>query len=191
MKYGYARVSTTGQSITEQVNVLEEQGCDQVYQEKVSGTTKHRPQFLELLEVLVAGDTLMVTKLDRFARSTVDALETIEDLFNRGIKVHVLNLGLIENTSTGRLIFTVFSAFADFERDLIVERTQEGKAHAKATNPDYKEGRPKRKLTPKYLHAIDVLKEHSYKETEKKTGISISTLQRIKRQYVAETGDLF
>lgn len=144
-----------------------------------------------MLEVIEQGDTLVVTKLDRFARSTIDALNTIQDLFERGITVNVLNLGKIENTASGRLIFTVFSAFAEFERDLIVERTQEGKEYAKKNNPNYHEGRPKRQLTPNYLHAIEVLKSNTYKETERKTGISKSTLQRIKKQYIQESGDLF
>lgn len=191
MKYGYARVSTQGQSIKEQIEVLKGEGCEVIYNEKITGTNKRRPEFLKLLKTIEEGDTLVVTKMDRFARSTMDALETIEELFNRGVKVHVLNIGLIENTPSGRLIFTVFSAFADFERDLIVERTQEGKAYAKATNPNFREGRPKRKLTPKYLHAIDVLKENSYNQTAEKTGLSVSTLQRIKKQYIDETGDEF
>lgn len=186
MIYGYARVSTRGQSLREQIAILEKEGCERIYQEKITGTNKKRPQFIELLDILESGDTLIVTKLDRFARSTMDALETIKELFEREIRVHVLNIGMIENTPTGKLIFTVFSAFADFERDLIVERTQEGKAYAKATNPSYKEGRPKRILDDKYLHAIELLENHTYNEVSKKTGISKSTLTRIKRQYKEE-----
>lgn len=132
MKYGYARVSTTGQTLEGQIKTLKEEKCDQIFAEKYTGTKKERPEFQKLLEIVDAGDTLVVTKLDRFARSTKDALETIEGLFNRQVRVHVLNLGIIEDSPTGRLIFTVMSAFADFERDLIVERTQEGKRIAKS-----------------------------------------------------------
>ena len=189
--YGYARVSTAGQDLPTQIEMLEKNGAEKIFQEKYTGTSNKRPQFKKLLEVIEQGDTLVVTKLDRFARSTIDALNTIQDLFERGIIVNVLNLGKIENTASGRLIFTVFSAFAEFERDLIVERTQEGKEYAKKNNPNYREGRPKRQLTPKYMHAIEVLKNNTYKETERKTGISKSTLQRIKKQYIQESGDLF
>ena len=187
MIYGYARVSTAGQTLDAQIETLKDHGVDEanIFQEKVTGTNTKRPQFQELLSILKKDDTLVVTKLDRFARSTKDALETIEHLFNAGITVKILNLGTIENTPTGRLIFTVFSAFADFERDLIVERTQEGKAQAKL-NPNYKEGRPKRKLTKRYLHALEVLEKNTYKETAKLTGISTATLSRIKKQYEDE-----
>lgn len=187
MIYGYARVSTSGQSLDAQIELLKENGVkeENIFQEKITGTNKERPEFKKLLSILEKDDTLVITKLDRFARSTKDALETIEQLFNDGITVKILNLGTIENTPTGRLIFTVFSAFADFERDLIVERTQEGKAQAKK-DPNFKEGRPKRKLTKRYLHALEVLENNTYKETAEITGISTATLSRIKKQYEDE-----
>lgn len=131
------------------------------------------------------GDTLVVTKLDRFARSTQDALEIIKDLFDRNIKVHVLNMGVIENTPSGRLIFTIFSAFAEFERDMIVERTQEGKMLAKQ-NPDFREGRPKKFTKQQINHALTLLENHSYKQVEDMTGISVSTLVRAKKKKAAE-----
>lgn len=83
----------------------------------------------------------MVTKLDRFARTALSGTELIKDLLQNGVKVHVLKMGLVEDTPTGRLILNIMSSFAEFERDMIVERTQEGKAIAKQ-NPDFKEGRP-------------------------------------------------
>ncbi len=121
---------------------MEDERCDRIYFEKITGTKSNRPEFQKLLQEIQTGDTLVITKLDRFARSTQDALNTIKFLFEKGVKINVLNLGIIENTSTGRLIFTIFSAFADFERDLIVERTQEGKEIAKQ-RPGFREGRPK------------------------------------------------
>jgi DNA invertase Pin-like site-specific DNA recombinase len=130
--------------------------------------------------MLAEGDTLTVTKLDRFARSTTDALSIVKDLFDRGVKVHVLNMGIIENTPTGRLIFTIFSAFAEFERDLIVTRTQEGKEIAKQRD-DFREGRPKKFSKKQIQHALKLLEDHSYKQVEEITGISKSTLIRAKR----------
>lgn len=134
-----------------------------------------------LLSKLQTGDTLVVTKLDRFARSTVDAIQTVRSLFDRGIKVHILNMGLIEDTPTGRLVFNVMSAFAEFERDMIIERTQEGKAIAKQRE-DFREGRPKKYSKKQIKHALQLLGEHSYKQFEEMTGISKSTLIRAVRE---------
>ena len=135
------------------------------------------------MQTIQTGDTLVVTKLNRFARSTQDELNTIKYLFEKGVRINVLNLGVIENTSTGRLIFTIFSAFADFERDLIVERTQEGKEIAKQ-RPGFKEGRPKKFSKQQIELAMTLLDNHSHKEVEKMTGISISTLTRNKRRWI-------
>lgn len=142
MKYGYARVSTTDQKLANQIELLKLAGAEKVFQEKFTGTTTERPEFQKLLQQLNPDDTLIVTKLDRFARNTREALDIIQDLFNREIKVNILNMGLIDNTPTGQLIFTIFSAFAQFERDMIVTRTQEGKAYAKRNDPHFREGRP-------------------------------------------------
>jgi DNA invertase Pin-like site-specific DNA recombinase len=181
MKYGYARVSTVQQDLEAQLNTLRNEGCDVIYSEKFTGTKADRPKFQEVLSKLVEGDTLIVTKLDRFARSTVDAINTVKVLFERGVKVHVLNMGLVEDTPTGRLILTIMSGFAEFERDMIVERTQEGKAIAKQRE-DFREGRPN-KFTKKQIdHAIKLLETHSYKQVEDFTGISKSTLIRSKKK---------
>ena len=181
MKYGYARVSTVSQDIEAQLQALQKEGCDKIYSEKFTGTKADRPQFNELLERIEAGDTLVVTKLDRFARSTTDAIETVKKLFEKGVKVHVLNMGLVEDTPTGNLIFTVMSAFAQFERDMIVERTQEGKAVARQRE-DFREGRPNKYSKKQIEHALGLLESHSYKEVENMTGISKSTLIRAKRK---------
>lgn len=145
-KKGYGRVSTKGQqrdgnSLEDQRSKLEEAGCDEIVLEAYTGTKMDRPKFTKLLEELEEGDTLVVTKLDRFARTASEGSALVKELLERGIAVHILNMGLIENTPTGRLILNVLLSFAEFERDMIVERTSEGKAQARATNPDYKEGR--------------------------------------------------
>jgi DNA invertase Pin-like site-specific DNA recombinase len=121
---------------------------------------------------------LIVTKLDRFARSTVDAITTMKEQFQRGVKIHVLNMGVIEHTVTGRLILTIFSGFAEFERDMIVERTQEGKAIAKL-QAGFTEGRPKSYTEKQLDHAMELLSgDHSYNGVAAITGISKSTLIR-------------
>lgn len=186
MKYGYARVSTYGQatkgnSLEDQVKVLKNEGCEKIYSEHFTGTKADRPQFKELLSKLEAGDTLVVTKLDRFARSTTDAITTVKQLFKKGIKIHIINMGLVENTPTGRLIFTVLSAFAEFERDMIVERTKEGKAIAKQKE-GFTEGRPPKYNKKQIKHALELLQTNSYKQVEEMTGISKSTLLRAKKK---------
>ncbi|OOR04015.1 resolvase [Bacillus mycoides] len=180
VKYGYARVSTLNQDLESQIQMLKNEGCEKIYSEKFTGTKFDRPKFQELLSILETGNTLIVTKLDRFARSTVDAIQTVKMLSEKGVKVHILNMGLVEDTPTGRLVFNVMSAFAEFERDMIVERTQEGKAIAKL-NPNFKEGRPKKYNKEQIAHALKLLKDHSYKEVERMTGISRSTLKRAKK----------
>ncbi|MBY0144321.1 recombinase family protein [Neobacillus niacini] len=181
MKYGYARVSTLHQDLETQLQALEKECCDKIFSEKFTGTKKDRPKFQEVLSLLKTGDTLVVTKLDRFARSAIDAIQIIRKLFEQGIKVHVLNMGLVENTPTGKLILTIMSGFAEFERDMIVERTQEGKAIAKQ-NPDFREGRPNKFGKKQIEHGLQLLETKSYKQVEEITGISKSTLIRAKKR---------
>jgi DNA invertase Pin-like site-specific DNA recombinase len=181
--YGYARVSTAaqgrdGNSLEDQVAALQQYGCQKIITESFTGKTMDRPKFQKLLEVLSAGDTLVVCKLDRFARTAIEGVQTVRELFERGIRVHILNMGLIENTLTGNLILTVMLAFAEFERGMIVERTQTGKAVAKQ-NPNFKDGRPK-KFTQEQLQLGLMLLEQgkTYKQVKELTGISKSTLIR-------------
>ena len=145
-RYGYARVSSKGQEsdgngLEVQEEALKAAGCVEVIPEAFTGTKMDRPKFTALVESLEPGDTLVVTKLDRFARTASAGVEVIKELMGKGISVHVLNMGLVEDTPTGRLILNVLLAFAEFERDNIVERLADGKAVEKANNPNYKEGR--------------------------------------------------
>lgn len=136
MIYGYARVSTKGQardgnSLEVQTQLLKDAGAKQIFYDSFTGTKVQRPEFDKLTSNLSSGDTLIVTKLDRFARSASQGSQMIESLINRGVTVHILNLGVMDNTPTGKLIRNVMLSFAEFERDMIVERTQEGKAIAR------------------------------------------------------------
>ena len=187
MVYGYARVSTAGQlrdgnSLEEQVEALKRYGCQEIVSESFTGKTMQRPEFQALLERLEEGDTLVVSKLDRFARNCTDGVETVRKLFERGVRVHILNMGVIENTLTGNLILPIMLSFSEYERGIIVERTQTGKAVARL-RPDYREGRPKKFKKAQIEHALELLKSGmSYKQVEGMTGISKSTLVRAKRQ---------
>ena len=183
MIYGYARVSTAcqgrdGNSLEEQRRALELYGCQEIVEEAFSGKTMERPSFVALQKRLKEGDTLVVCKLDRFARTAIEGVQTVRELFERGVKVHILNMGLVENTLTGNLILTVMLAFAEYERGMIVERTQTGRAIARQ-DPNYKEGRPKKYSPSQLRHALELLEEgRTYKQVEELTGISKSTLIR-------------
>jgi len=181
MIYGYARVSTKGQakdgnSLEAQDKLLREAGAIEIYYDSFTGTKIDRPEFDKLLLILTAGDTLVVTKLDRLARSVAQGIQIIEDLISRGVTVHILNLGIMDNTSTGKLIRNVMLAFAEFERDMIVERTQEGKAIARAKGVRV-DGRPEKIVSPKELEKFRKLQkdgELTVAECCKKLGISRS-----------------
>lgn len=127
------------------------------------------------------GDILKVTKLDRIARSATQGIELIQSLLDKGITVHVLNMGMMDNTPTGKLVRNVMLAFAEFERDMIVERTGEGKAIARQ-NPGFQEGRPPKYGKAQLKYAMELLGNYSYKEVVEMTGISKSTLLRAKRK---------
>lgn len=151
MIYGYVRVSTAGQardgnSPEAQEQALRAAGAEKIYFDKFTGTKKHRPELDKLMAEIKSGDTLVVTKLDRIARSTIQGTELINDLLDRNITVNVLNIGVMDNSSTGKLIRTIFLAFAQFERDMIVERTTEGKAIARQRE-NYTEGRPEKNIS--------------------------------------------
>ncbi len=146
MIYGYARVSTKGQakdgtSLESQEKQLRENGATTIFYESFTGTKKHRPELDKLMALLQEGDTLVVTKLDRMARSTVHGINIIEDLLNKGVTIHILNMGKFDHSPVGKLMRTIFLAFAEFERDMIVERTSEGKEVCRENNPEWREGR--------------------------------------------------
>lgn len=191
MIYGYCRVSTAGQgrdgnSLAAQEQQLQVNHCDRITKEIFTGTKTERPEFSKLIGKLKSGDTLMVTKLDRFARTAIEGVQIVQGLLHRGVKVYILNMGLVEDTPMGKLILTVMLAFAEFERDMIVERTQTGKAIAKQRS-DYVEGRPKLYCSKQIEHALELLGSMSYKQVSEMTGISKSTLIRAnnKRKIIA------
>lgn len=182
MKYGYARVSTNGQekrgtSLSAQVEALEKAGAEVIFKEAYTGTKLERPQFNELLKVIQSGDELIITKLDRFARTAAEGAMLVQSLVNKGIEVNILNMGKADNTPMGKLMVNVMLSFAEFERDLIVERTQSGKMAARQRGIKV-DGRPKKYKPEQLEHAVNLLKEYSYTEVEKMTGISKSTLTR-------------
>lgn len=132
MIYGYARVSSKGQerdgnSLESQEQLLKSRGCQEVYKEAFTGTKVDRPVFDDLVKRLQPGDTLMVVKLDRFARTVIEGAKLVQTLVERGIIVDIANMGRAENTPMGKLMVYMMLAFAEFERDTIVERMNDGK----------------------------------------------------------------
>lgn len=195
MVYGYARVSTKGQakdgnSLEAQEKALRDAGANIIFKDSFTGTKASRPEFDKLLQVLESGDKLIVTKLDRFARSASQGNEIIEDLLKKGITVHILNMGEINSSISGKLIRRIMFAFAEFERDMIVERTQEGKAIAKANaaakGQRFVEGRPRKYDDEQLAYALKLLETKSYKDVTHITGISKATLIRAKREQKAQ-----
>ena len=185
MIYGYARVSSKSQqdnnSFEQQERAIRERWEDAIIvREQFTGTTTHRPVLDDVIAKLKPNDTLVVTKLDRLARTTVEGIELVQSLFDIGVNVHVMNVGLLENTDMGKFFLTTLLAVAELERNQIVERTQSGKAIAKM-NPNFVEGRPKKYNREQINHAIELLVDNSYKQVEQLTGISKSTLIRAKK----------
>ena len=186
VKYGYIRVSTRGQAsegngLEAQREALKAAGAEKLFEDVMTGRVVDRPAFDEMLAKVQSGDEIMVTKLDRFARSVTQASELIGKLLDDGVTVYVLNVGKLDNSPSGKLMRNMLLAFAEFERDLIVERTQEGKAIARQ-KPGYHEGRPLKFSKQQVEHALDLLQDHSYSQVEQMTGISKSTLVRKKRE---------
>ena len=187
MKFAYARVSTRKQSrdgngLDEQIAKLKIAGFDELVVEEFSGYSTKRPKFDQLIKRLQKGDTFIVTKLDRFARSTATGSALINDLLQRGVAVHILNMGLIDNTPTGRLITNILLAFAEYERDMIIERTQASKEIARTKN-GFRDGRPPIDQKKKDFAADLILFQHkTYKEVAELTGLSKSTLTRAVRE---------
>lgn len=189
MIYGYARVSTKGQakdgnSLEVQKAALIEAGAveSSIYIDTFTGTKMDRPEFNKLKEILRPGDKLIVTKLDRLGRSVSQTSEIITELIDREVEINVLNLGVLSNDSVNTLMRNILLSFAQFERDMIVQRTQEGKAIAKAINPDFKEGRPPKFDQDQLDNAMRLLETNSYTQVVKLTGISRSTLVREKKK---------
>ena len=192
MVYGYARVSTKGQSangnsLQDQVERLTAAGCTKVFEESFTGTKMERPEFNKLLSVLRPGDTVIVTKLDRFARTASDGANVIRQLVGSGIIVNVLNMGIADNTPMGKLMVHILLAFAEFERDMIVERTTTGKEVAKANNPDWTEGR-KRVDVPGFEEAFRKYKAGlmNINQCCSELNISRSTWYRREREFAIE-----
>ena len=175
--FGYARVSTEQQNLDRQLDMLTQYGVDYIFNEKMTGTKRDRPELDKLLDRLMAGDTVVVESLSRLGRSTKDLIELVE-LFEKK-QVHLVSLKeqIDTSTSAGKLLFTLMSAIAQFERDVIAERTREGLNAARARGRIG--GRP-RTNEQKVRQAVKLYQtgQYSVREIEELTGVKKSTLYR-------------
>lgn len=176
MLIGYARVSTFDQNLSLQVDALQRAGCEKIFQDKVSGAKADRPGLQEALEYIRQGDTLAVWRLDRLGRSLRHLIETVSRLEEQGIGFRSLEENIDTTTSGGRLIFHIFGALAEFERNLIRERTQAGLKAARARGR--KGGRPRALDATKtqLLYKLYDEKQHTIEEICRLLGISKQTL---------------
>jgi DNA invertase Pin-like site-specific DNA recombinase len=180
--FGYARVSTSEQNLDRQIDALRKFGVTHIISEKMTGTTRDRPELALMLERVTEGDTVVIESLSRLGRSTKDLIELTELFQAKSVNLISLKEQIDTTTSTGKLLFTLMSAIAQFERDVIADRTREGLAAAKARGRSG--GRPKVDET-KLQQAIKLYNSRAYsvKEINEMTGISKATLYR----YLAET----
>lgn len=176
---GYARVSTSGQTLDAQLEQLAETGCDNVFRETIGGERRDRPELKNALTALSEGDVLLVTRLDRLARSTRDLLDIVHAIETQGAKLKALADPWADTTTpTGKLILTVLGGLAEFERSLIAERTAEGRARAKRAGKRL--GRPP-KLSPHQRKAVFAMRQEGQDNAEiaRTLGVSRSTISRV------------
>lgn len=182
MKIGYARVSTNQQqdSLEAQQQALKAYGCEKIYTDQISGAQTDRPGMKAALAYARENDSIVVTRLDRLGRSTVDILHTVQDLDNRGITIEALDTQLDTRTPAGKLVLSVLASMAEFERNLIVERTREGLAHARAQG---RVGgrRPKLDGTQQQAALAALASGMSEAQVAQTFGVSRSTITRLKR----------
>ena len=177
--YGYARVSTDGQSLAAQDAQLHAAGCVKVYAEKISGARSNRPELAKVLKRLDIGDVLVVTRLDRLARSTRDLLNTLDDIAKRGAGFKSLHDTWADTTNAhGRLMVTILAGLAEFERELILARTSDGRARAKARGVKF--GRPSALTAHQRQEALQRLGNgEAQADLARSYGVSQATISRL------------
>ena len=175
--FGYARVSTEAQNLDRQLDALENYGVDMIYNEKMSGTKKNRPELTKLLDRITEGDTVVVESLSRLGRSTKDLIELTETFQSKGVNLVSLKESIDTNSPTGKLLFTLMSAIAQFERDVIADRTREGLKSARARGRTGGRPRTDADAVRKAIKLYNT-RQYSIREIEELTGVKKSTLYR-------------
>lgn len=178
MIYGYARVSTQGQNLESQLTELKKAGAEEIYKDKASGKSLNRDGLNDLMSQLTEGDTLIVTKMDRIARNVREGIDLISQLNEKGIKLHVLNMGVFDGSPTSKLITNILLSVADWEREMLLERQRAGIEEAKKRGA-YK-GRAK-KYTSKNASLVHALELYDNRESNKMTMNKIAEVTQISR----------
>ena len=178
MNIGYARVSTQDQNLNRQIDSLKAAGCERIYQEKITGTIKERPELEKLLDNIRSGDTIVISELTRLSRSTKDLFELVEQIHSNGADIRSLKESWLDTTTPqGKLMFTIFTGISQFERDLISQRTKEGLQSAKSRGRNG--GRPvKDKQAIERALKLYNSGEYTIKDIESMSGVSKTTLYR-------------
>ncbi len=184
MIYGYCRATTPKQIeqgyLEDQKNRIQERYFDSIIYNEKTLDMNIKPEFEKLMDEIQSGDTLVVTSLDRFAKSIEDACKIVKELREKNVDLHILNIGLIDNSILGNIIYDTFAAISEFDKALLVERIQTGKNKAKKSS-GFREGRPKKYSQETIDEALNMLNSYSYRKVEEMTGISKSTLIRAKK----------
>ena len=175
--FGYARVSTEQQNLDRQLDALRKYGCDTIYNEKMTGTKRDRPELAKILDRMTEGDTVVIESLSRLGRSTKDLIELTELFQSKGVHLVSLKESIDTSTSTGKLLFTLMSAIAQFERDVIADRTREGLKSARARGRTGGRPRTDADAVRKAIKLYNT-RQYSIREIEELTGVKKSTLYR-------------
>ncbi len=183
--FGYARVSAADQNTDTQLDALQRHGCDRIFEEKITGMATQRPALDEMLSLLRAGDTVVVSRFNRLGRSRNHLIDLIGEFADRDIVFKALDLGIDSSTVAGKLVLRIFSALADYERETILEKTRVGQQLAKAKGKHV--GRPAGPNAGNYAKVKTALaKGLSVSEIVKLTGISISSVKRYRKEIIAD-----
>jgi len=177
-KIGYARVSTKEQNLNSQIDMLKEHGCDRIFSEKVSGRKYKRTELDKCLDYMREGDTLVLTKLDRLGRTTKQLIELSQYLEEQGIDLEIIDMNINTKDAMGKMFFTMMSAFAELEANLLSERTKKGLASARSRGR--MGGRPKfPKDKRETVISLYESKKYTINEIIRMTGVSKSTIYNI------------
>ena len=178
--FGYARVSTADQNLDTQLDALQKHECDRIFQDKISGTTHSRPALDELLSCVREGDTVVVSRFNRLGRSRIHLIDLVDELVKKGINFKALDLGIDTSTPSGKLVIGIFSSLAEYDREMILEKTRVGQLLAKAKGKHI--GRPDGRDSEKY-GKVKKLLERGFANSEivELTGVSLASVKRYRK----------